>query len=159
MLNGNLLLMRRISLDYFCHHQGFVFTRADSNLFVTQLIMREINSSRHHVFVPLCGTLNTIKFIWEVETHVGDKFFQFNYRWILKLSYNPHLPSPRAFNAKLTDNPRVNGRKLRYLVWNLCTVKRSFPSFHNRFFYFHDLNLWLKGEFVGRIEIPITVGV
>ena len=63
VLNGNLLLMRRISLDYFCHHQGFVFTRADSNLFVAQLIMREINSSRHHVFVPLCGTLNTVKFI------------------------------------------------------------------------------------------------
>ena len=41
-----------ISLDYFCHHQGFVFTRADNNLFVTQLIMREINSSRHHVFAP-----------------------------------------------------------------------------------------------------------
>ena len=59
----NLLLMHRISLDYFCHHQGFVFTRVDSNLFVAQLIMREINLSRHHVFVPLCGTLNTIKFI------------------------------------------------------------------------------------------------
>ena len=42
---------------------GLVFTRADNNLFVTQLIIREINSSRHHVFVPLCGTLNTIRFI------------------------------------------------------------------------------------------------
>ena len=27
------------SLDYFGHHQGFVFMRADSNLFVMQLIM------------------------------------------------------------------------------------------------------------------------
>ena len=27
------------SLDYFCHHQGFVFTCADSNLFIMQLIM------------------------------------------------------------------------------------------------------------------------
>ena len=61
-VNGNLLLMRRISVDNFCHHHGFVFTRADNNLFVAQLIMREINSSRHHVFVPLCGTINTIKF-------------------------------------------------------------------------------------------------
>ena len=50
-------------MDNFCHPQGFVFTRADNNLFVAQLIMREINSSRHHVFVPLCGTLNTVKFI------------------------------------------------------------------------------------------------
>ena len=49
-------------MDNFCHHQGFVFTRANNNLFVAQLIMREINSSRHHVFVPLCGTINTIKF-------------------------------------------------------------------------------------------------
>ena len=78
VLNENLLLMRRLSLDYFC--QGFVFTRADNNLFVTQLIMCEINLSRHHVFVPLCGTLNTIKFIWEVETHAGENFFQFNYQ-------------------------------------------------------------------------------
>ena len=57
---------------------GLVFTRADNNLFVTQLIIREINSSRHHL--PLCGTLNTIKFIWEVETHVGENSFQFNYQ-------------------------------------------------------------------------------
>ena len=85
--------MRRISLDYFCHHQGFVFTRADNNLFVTQLIMREINSSRPNVFVPLCGTRNIIKFIWEVEKHVGENFFQFKYQQILKLSYNPHLPN------------------------------------------------------------------
>ena len=56
-------VMHRISLDYFRHHQGFVFTHADNNLFVTQLIMREINSSWHHVFVPLCGTLTTIKLI------------------------------------------------------------------------------------------------
>ena len=62
VFNGNVLLMRRISMDNFCHHQGFVFTRADNNLFVAQLIMHEINSSRHHVFVPLCGTINTIKF-------------------------------------------------------------------------------------------------
>ena len=43
-------------------------------------------------FVLLCGTLNTKKFISEVETHVGDNFFQFNYQWILKLSHNLHLP-------------------------------------------------------------------
>ena len=48
--------------------------------FVTQLIVCEINLSWHHVFMPLCGTLNTIKFIWEVETHVGENFFQFNYQ-------------------------------------------------------------------------------
>ena len=64
-INGNLLRMRRISLDYFCHHQGFVFTHADNNLFVMQLTTSEINSSQHHVFVPLCGTLNTIEFTWE----------------------------------------------------------------------------------------------
>ena len=51
-----------MSLDYFCHHQGFVFTHADNNLFVMQLTTSEINSSQHHVFVPLCGTLNTIEF-------------------------------------------------------------------------------------------------
>ena len=60
VLNGNLLLMHWISLDYFCHQQGLVFTNADNNLFVTQPIICEINSSRHHVFMPLCGTLNTI---------------------------------------------------------------------------------------------------
>ena len=38
VLNGNLLLMCWISLDYFCHHQGFVFTHADCNLFITQLM-------------------------------------------------------------------------------------------------------------------------
>ena len=58
----------------------FVFTRADNNLFVTQPILREINSSRHHVFVPLYGTFNTVKLVWEVETHVGENFFQFNYQ-------------------------------------------------------------------------------
>ena len=63
VLNGNLLLMPWISLDYFCHHQGFVFTCVNSNLLVTQLIMCEINLSWYHVFVLLCGTLNTIKFI------------------------------------------------------------------------------------------------
>lgn len=77
-LTGNLLLMCQLSLVYFCHHQGFVYTRANSNLFVAQLIVREINSNRHHVFVPLCGTFNTIKFIWEVETRVSENFFQFN---------------------------------------------------------------------------------
>ena len=51
------------SLDYFGHHKGFVFMRADSNLFVMQLIMCEIKSSQHHVFMLLCGTLNTKKFI------------------------------------------------------------------------------------------------
>ena len=55
-----LLLMRRISLNYFCHHHDFVFMRADNNLFITQLIMREINLSRNHVFMLLCGNLNTI---------------------------------------------------------------------------------------------------
>ena len=79
-VNGNLLLMYWISLDYFCHHQGFVFTHADNNLFITQLIMHEINPSWHHVFMLLCGTLNTIKLIWEVEMHVGENFFQFNYQ-------------------------------------------------------------------------------
>ena len=93
-------------MDNFCHHQGFVFTRADNNLFVAQLIMREINSSRHHVFVPLCGTINTIKFTWEVETHVGDIFFQFNYHWILKLSHNPHLPITRS-GARLMQNQQI----------------------------------------------------
>ena len=117
LLNGNLLLMRRISLGYFCHHQGFVFTRADSNLFVTQLIMCEINSSQHHVFMLLCGTLNTIKSIWEVETHVGDNFFQFNYHEILiilwsskfgflKLSHNPHLPISRT-GVRLMQNQQI----------------------------------------------------
>ena len=57
------ILPTYLSLDYFRHHQGFVFTRADSNLVVVQLIMCEINLSRHHVLVPLCSTLNTIKFI------------------------------------------------------------------------------------------------
>ena len=80
VLNGDLLLMRKISLDYFFHHQGFVFTRADNNLFVTQPILHEINLSQHHVFVLLCDTLTTIKFIWEVEMHVGENFFQFNYQ-------------------------------------------------------------------------------
>ena len=61
VLYGNLLLMHWISLDYFCHHQGFVFTHANNNLFVMQLIMHKINSSQHHVFVLLCGTYNTIK--------------------------------------------------------------------------------------------------
>ena len=61
VLNGDLLLMRKISLDYFFHHQGFVFTHADNNLFVTQPILHEINSSRHHVFVPLCETLTNSK--------------------------------------------------------------------------------------------------
>ena len=51
------------SLDYFCNHQGFVFMHANSNLFVMQLIMCEIKSSQHHVFMLLCGTLNTKKFI------------------------------------------------------------------------------------------------
>ena len=51
------------SLDYFGHHKGFVFTCADSNLFIMQLIMCEIKSSQHHVFMLLCGTLNTKKFI------------------------------------------------------------------------------------------------
>ena len=68
------------SLDYFGHHKGFVFMRADSNLFVMQLIMCEIKSSQHHVFMLLCGTLNTNKFIGEVDTHVGDNCFQFNYQ-------------------------------------------------------------------------------
>ena len=68
-------VMSQISLDYFFHHQGFVFTRADNNLFVAQPILREINSSLHHVFVLLCGTLTTVKFIWEMETHVGENFF------------------------------------------------------------------------------------
>ena len=49
------------SLDYFGHHKGFVFMRADSNLFVMQLIMCDIKSSQHHVFMLLCGTLNTKK--------------------------------------------------------------------------------------------------
>ena len=57
------ILPTYLSLDYFRHHRGFVFTRADSNLVVVQLIMCEINLSRHHVLVPLCSTLNTIKFI------------------------------------------------------------------------------------------------
>ena len=56
------------SLDYFCNHQGFVFMHANSNLFVMQLIMCEIKSSQHHVFMLLCGTLNTKKFIGEVDT-------------------------------------------------------------------------------------------
>ena len=98
--------MRRISLDYFCHHQGFVFTRADKNLFVTQLIMREINSSWHHVFVPLCGTFDTLKFIWEVETQVGEKFFQLNFQKNLKLSHNPHLPITRS-GADLMQNQQI----------------------------------------------------
>ena len=51
------------SLDYFGHHKGFVFMRADSKLFVMQLIMCEIKSSQHHVFMLLCGTLNTKKII------------------------------------------------------------------------------------------------
>ena len=51
------------SLDYFGHHKGFVFLRDDSNLFVMQLIMCEIKSSQHYVFMLLCGTLNTKKFI------------------------------------------------------------------------------------------------
>ena len=93
-------------LDYFCHHQGFVFTRADKNLFVTQLIMREINSSWHHVFVPLCGTFDTIKFIWEVEMQVGEKFFQFNFQKNLKLSHNPHLPITRS-GADLMQNQQI----------------------------------------------------
>ena len=38
VLTGNLSLMRRLSLVYFCHHQGFVYTHADSNLFVAQLM-------------------------------------------------------------------------------------------------------------------------
>ena len=80
VLNGDLLLMRKISMDYFFHHQGFVFMRADNNLFVTQPILHEINSSRHHVFVTLCDTLTTVKFIWKVEMHVGENFFQFNYQ-------------------------------------------------------------------------------
>ena len=63
VLNGDLLLMSQISLDYFFHHQDFVFTRADNNLFVTQPILREINLSLHHVFMPLCDTLTTVKFI------------------------------------------------------------------------------------------------
>ena len=91
---------------YFCNHQGFVFTRADNNLFVTQLIMREINSSWHHVFVPLCGTLNTIKLIWEVETHVGENFFQFNHQQILRLSHSPHLPITRS-GARLMQNQQI----------------------------------------------------
>ena len=40
-------------MDNFCHHQGFVFTRADNNLFVAQLIIREINSSRHFTYTAL----------------------------------------------------------------------------------------------------------
>ena len=54
--------------------------RANSNLFVMQLIMCEIMSSQHHVFMLLCGTLNTKKFIGEVDIHVGDNCFQFNYQ-------------------------------------------------------------------------------
>ena len=108
--------MRRISLDYFFHHQDFVFTRADNNLFVTQLIMREINSSRHHVFVPLCGTLNAVKFISEVETPVGENFFSIqlpvDFKFVT-LPAPPFYPQWRAFNAKSTDYPRVNDRKLR----------------------------------------------
>ena len=38
----------------------FGFMRADNNLFITQLIMREINLSRNHVFVLLCGNLTVI---------------------------------------------------------------------------------------------------
>ena len=101
-----LLLMRRIYLDYFCHHHGFVFMHADNNLFITQLIMREINLSRNHVFVLLCGNLNTIKFNWEVETHEGENFFQFNYQQILKLSYNLHLPITLS-GACLTQNQQI----------------------------------------------------
>ena len=67
-------------LDYFGHHKGFVFMRANSNLFVTQLIMCETKSSQHHVFMLLCGTFNTKKFIGEVDTHVGDNCFQFIYQ-------------------------------------------------------------------------------
>ena len=93
-------------LDYFCHHQGFVFTCTDNNFFITHPIMCEINLSRDHVFMPLCGTLNTIKFIWEVETHVGENFFQFNYQWILKLSQNPHLPITRS-GVHLMQNQQI----------------------------------------------------
>ena len=52
VLNVNFLLMRQISLDYFCHHHNLIFTRAKNN-FVTQLIMHEIDWSQHHVSVPL----------------------------------------------------------------------------------------------------------
>ena len=84
----------------------FHLPRANKNLFVMQLIMREINSSWHQVFVLLCGTFITIKFIWEVETQVGDKFFQFNFQKNLKLSCNPHLPITRS-GARLMQNQQI----------------------------------------------------
>ena len=78
---------------------------ADNNLFI-MLIMREIDSSRHHVSVLLCGTLNAIKFIWEVEMHVGENFFQFNYQYILKLSLNLHFLITRS-GAHLMQNQQI----------------------------------------------------
>ena len=83
--------------------------RANKNLFVMQLIMREINSSWHQVFVPLCGTFITIKFIWEVETQVGEKFFQFNFQKNLKLSCNSHLPITCS-GARLMQNQQITCR-------------------------------------------------
>ena len=72
--------------------------------------MHEINSSQHHVFVPLCGTFNIIKFIWEMEMQVGEKFFQFNFQKNLKLSHKPHLPITRS-GMHLMQNQQITRRE------------------------------------------------
>ena len=57
MLTGNLLLLRQISLDYFYHHQDFVYTRADKNLFVTKHQLYTLASNRRYA----CSCCNTAK--------------------------------------------------------------------------------------------------
>ena len=74
------------SLDYFGHHKGFVFMRDDSNLFIMQLIMCEIKSSQHHVFMLLCGTQYK-KIHW-------------------KLSHNQHLPITHS-GAHVMQNQQI----------------------------------------------------
>ena len=62
VLTGNLFLLHRISLDYFYHHQVFVYMRANKSLFFMKLIMCEINSSRLvflcHFVTVLCNKIH-----------------------------------------------------------------------------------------------------
>ena len=58
-----------IILNYFYHHKVFVYTRGDGNLFTTDSSQLMFS---YRLVAVLCNTIH-----WEVETHVGDIFFQF----------------------------------------------------------------------------------